>query len=37
MKRKKKREVAGGFFPRAADGHALLAVPGGIFVAVRGN
>jgi hypothetical protein len=33
--RKKKREMVSSFFPRAR--HALLAVPHGIFVAVRCN
>jgi hypothetical protein len=31
-KKKKKRETASGFFPRAGAGHALLAVPGEIFI-----
>jgi hypothetical protein len=37
IKRKEKREVDRGFFPRARAGHALLAVLGGIFMPVRCN
>jgi hypothetical protein len=36
-KRKKKREVAGGFLSRARAGHDLLAVLGMILEAVRCN
>jgi hypothetical protein len=35
--KRKKGEVARGFFPRAGARHALLAVLGGIFSAVRCN
>jgi hypothetical protein len=33
----KKREAAGGFFPKAGGETYLAAVPGGIFMAVRHN
>jgi hypothetical protein len=36
-KERKKREVAGGFSPWDRAGHALLAVLGGIFMAIRCN
>jgi hypothetical protein len=35
--RRKKREAAGSFFPRAGAGHSLLDVLGRIFAAVRCN
>jgi hypothetical protein len=37
LEKKKKKEAARGFLPRAGGWHILLAVPGGIFVAVRCN
>jgi hypothetical protein len=36
-KKRKKREVARGFVPRAGARHPFVAVPGRIFVTVRCN